>query len=57
MAAISGSTTPQIPLLDIDKILRELDDILTGVLGQSIAFDKPLMQVRKKVHLDHDEVL
>lgn len=42
---LSASSLRQDPVADLDQILRELDETLTGVLGQSVAFDKPLMQV------------
>ena len=42
---LSAASPRQDAVIGLEYILRELDEMLTGVLRQSVAFDKPLMQV------------
>ena len=45
----SDATQLQGAIMSLAEILHQLDGMLTGVLGQSIPPDKPLMQVTKKL--------
>ena len=45
----SGASQLQGPNMSQGEILHELDEMLTGVVGQIVPHDKPLMQVSEKL--------